>query len=133
MSPRVSQKMAGPAGKTAERARYVELTRQGLSNSEICRQLGIHRKTGSRWRNGRRDRDLAGAVRSYPALAQIRAPTVSARFLSEEERVRIADLVKAGHSMRHVAMTLGRAPSTISRDLRRNRNATGAYRPFHAH
>ena len=133
MSPGVSQKMAGPAGKTAERARYLELTRQGLSNAEICRQLGIQRKTGSRWRNGRRDRDLAGVVRSYPALVQVRAPTVSARFLSEEERVRIADLVKAGYSMRHVAMTLGRAPSTISRELRRNLNATGAYRPFHTH
>ncbi len=45
LSPHVSQKMAGPIGKTAERARYVELTRQGLSNAEICRQLRIHRKT----------------------------------------------------------------------------------------
>lgn len=27
--------MAGAAGKTAERARYIQLTRQGLNNAEI--------------------------------------------------------------------------------------------------
>ena len=56
-SSRVVQKMVGQAGKTAERARYVELTRQGLNNSEICRILGIGRKTGSKWRNGWTVRD----------------------------------------------------------------------------
>jgi len=34
-SARISQKMAGAAGKTAERARYIQLTRQGLNNAEI--------------------------------------------------------------------------------------------------
>jgi len=42
----------GTEGKTAERARYVELARQGLSNGEICRMLGIFRRTGTKWRYG---------------------------------------------------------------------------------
>jgi IS30 family transposase len=45
---------------------------------------------------------------------------VSARYLSLEERLQIADLHLAGASMRAIAARLGRAPSTISRELRRN-------------
>lgn len=134
MSPRLSQKMAGPVGKTAERARYIELTRQGLTNSEICRMLGIDRKTGSKWRNGRRERDpRTEVVRQYAPIVEVRAePVISPRFLSEEERVQLADLRKAGHTIRAIAAVLGRAPSTISRELRRNSGRTGVYRPFHA-
>ena len=64
-SSRVVQKMVGQSGKTAERARYVELTRQGLNNSEICRILGIGRKTGSKWRNGWTVRDPRTGRESY--------------------------------------------------------------------
>ena len=58
---------------------------------------------------------------------------LSARFLSEDERVQIADLVKAGRGVREIAARLGRSPSTVSRELRRNVGITGRYRPFHAH
>jgi IS30 family transposase len=54
--------------------------------------------------------------------------------LSEDERVRIADLRKAGAGVRAIAGWLGRSPSTISRELRRNRApGSGQYRPFTAH
>jgi IS30 family transposase len=36
-------------------------------------------------------------------------------------------------SMRQIAGQLGRAPSTISRELRRNASGSGGYRPFEAH
>ena len=62
---RISQKMAGAAGKTAERARYIQLTKQGLNNAEICWQLGIGRKTGSNWRNRHYARDPSGARRYF--------------------------------------------------------------------
>jgi hypothetical protein len=45
---------------------------------------------------------------------------VSPRFLSEDERVRIADLRRAGMGVRAIGGQLGRSPSTISRELRRN-------------
>jgi IS30 family transposase len=58
---------------------------------------------------------------------------VSPRFLSEDERVRIADLRRAGMGVRAIAGQLGRSPSTISRELRRNcERASGQYRPFAA-
>ena len=68
---RVVQKMVGPTGKTPERARYVELIRQGMNNSEICRVLGIGRKTGSKWRNGHTIRDPKSG-RRYTASLMMR-------------------------------------------------------------
>jgi transposase, IS30 family len=59
--------------------------------------------------------------------------TFSDRYLSREERYELARLREAGCSMREVARRLGRAPSTISRELDRNRDPrTGAYQPERA-
>jgi IS30 family transposase len=52
--------------------------------------------------------------------------------LSEEERIRIADMASRGDGPAVIGRAMGRAPSTISRELRRNRHPTGQYRPFHA-
>lgn len=50
--------------------------------------------------------------------------------LSHEERYRISAEVRAGRSLRQVARELGRAPSTISRELQRNATTNdGLYRP----
>ena len=64
-------------------------------------------------------------VREQPAA-------ISARYLSEEERITIADRHRTGESLRSIAAGLGRAPSTVSRELRRNRNPAGQYRPHYA-
>ena len=59
---------------------------------------------------------------------------ISPRYLSEDERIRIGDLRRAGAGVRAIAEQTGRSPSTISRELRRNRDpGTGQYRPFTAH
>nr|WP_201766207.1 helix-turn-helix domain-containing protein [Leifsonia xyli] len=98
-----------------------------MNTSEICRMLGIRRKLGNNWRNGWKHRDLVtGKVRYYPPIDEVPVvTTVSARFLSEDERVRIADQLRTGASIRSIAADLGRAPSTISREVRRNRGITG--------
>jgi IS30 family transposase len=49
--------------------------------------------------------------------------------LTAEERDRLADLKTDGLSLRAIARALGRATSTISRELRRNALDSGAYRP----
>jgi IS30 family transposase len=56
----------------------------------------------------------------------------SPRYLSEQERIQIADLLSTRTSLRAIAEQLGRAPSTISREIRRNRDPDGRYRPHHA-
>jgi hypothetical protein len=58
---------------------------------------------------------------------------VSARYLSQDERFQIADLHRGGVSIRQIGDQLGRASSTVSRELRRNATPGGDYRPFQAH
>src|SRR3546814_6129575 len=58
------------------------------------------------------------------------------RYLSREEREGIASLRATGHGARAIASVIGRSPSTISRELRRNaatRGGTLDYRASVAH
>ncbi|MBE1584394.1 IS30 family transposase [Nonomuraea angiospora] len=60
-------------------------------------------------------------------------PSDASRNLREDERIYIADRVREKVSIREIARELGRAPSTISREIRRNRHPTGGqYRPHAA-
>ena len=52
--------------------------------------------------------------------------------LSPAERDQIAEMKAEGLSLRAIALRLRRAPSTISRELRRNALEGGAYRPVPA-
>ena len=55
------------------------------------------------------------------------------QHLSLEERCRIARLHEDGQSLRQIAAALDRPPSTISRELRRNRGPQVGYKPSYAH
>lgn len=122
----------GVPAPAEQQARYFQLMKQGWNNNDACRSVGISRKTGTRWRLGRTER-RNGQTHSYPALEQVNTTGTSARFLSEQERVRIADLHRVGNSMRSIAAELGRAVSTISRELHRNLDpASGGYLPHTA-
>jgi len=119
---------------TEVRQAFERLIAQGVSNSEACRVVGINRRTGTRWRYGRDIPATGGRTLHYPPVitTRQRRPT-SARFLSEEERITISDLRRTGATVRAIAAELGRSPSTISRELRRNVDPAGRYRPSAAH
>ena len=53
--------------------------------------------------------------------------------LSLEERCEIARLQAAGRSIGQIAAALDRTPSTVSRELKRNRGAEVGYKPSYAH
>jgi IS30 family transposase len=98
-----------------------------------AREVGVSRSTGKNWSRGYkvyRNGEVTGFV---PALDRLAVREVSARFLSQDERIEIADLRQAGLGIRDIAGRLGRAPSTISRELRRNAAGCSSYRPFEAH
>jgi IS30 family transposase len=89
---------------------YWQLVLSGVGTVEACKKLGIGRKTGYRWRaenGGLPPAALDEGVRSQ-------------RYLSLLERQRIATLRRDGLGVRAIAAELGRSPSTISRELRRN-------------
>jgi IS30 family transposase len=106
----------GPTPDVEKRERFARLIAQGVSNSRACQMVGIARKTGTRWRLGRTIRLPDGRTRHYPPVVSSRKAEISPRFLSEDERVRIADLRRAGFGVRAVAGQLGRSPSTVSRE-----------------
>ncbi|WP_455709631.1 IS30 family transposase [Micromonospora sediminicola] len=101
-----------------------------MSTSEACRLVGINRKTGHRWRYGRTSQTKAGQQGVLPAA---RPSAVSQRFLSQAERIVIADRLREGASQAVIAAELRRSPGTISREIRRNRHPdSGDYRPYAA-
>jgi IS30 family transposase len=107
------------------------LIKRGVSNSEACRIVGINVRTGKRWRHGRTVITADGRRLHYSPVITTRKVEISERYLSEDERVAVADLRRQRHSIRAIAAEIGRSPSTISRELRRNRDPErGQYRPF---
>jgi len=120
------------APQTALRDQYRALVAQGINNSAACRRVGINRRTGTRWRYGRTVVTRDGRGHTYPPITgPVR--TESGRYLSEDERIALADGLRAGLSQRAVAAELGRSPSTVSREINRNSDpVTGEYHPFRA-
>src|SRR6201997_1313227 len=89
---------------------YWKLILDGVPTVEACRQIGIGRKTGYRWRAE------AGGL----PPTRMAEETRSSRYLTLLERQRIATLRERGHGVREIARRIGRAASTVSRELRRH-------------
>ena len=124
----------GPAPLGDQRTEFMRLISIGVSNSEACRRVGVNRRTGKGWRLGRTVVLASGAVLENPPVAtSSSSKRACARYLSEHERVLIGDGLRAGATMTRIAADLGRATSTITREVPRNSDETGAYRPFAAH
>jgi len=107
----------------SRRAQYWQLMRDGLSNADACRLLGMHPHNGTSLRKA--------AKFQIPSLNP--KPEPSGRYLDARERLQIADLLRLKRSLRKIAVELGRHPSTISRELKRHRRPSGDYLPATAH
>ncbi len=115
---------------TREREADSRLMQQGVRNREACRIVGIDERTGQKWRNGRH---AYGNRKALPPITMVAAPSGPSRYLREEDRIHIADRLRENATVRAIAAELGRSPSTISREIRRNRHpGSGAYRPHAA-
>ena len=89
------QRRRAPAGgvQAEKQRRFVRLIAQGVSNAEACRLVGINRRTGTRWRYGRSVLNSGGEVLHYAPVTITPEKPRSCRYLSEQERVMIADLL----------------------------------------
>lgn len=85
------------------------LIRAGRMRTEAATELGYVEGTGKRWFG------QAGGIMPAFVLAQ-----TSGRCLSFAERELIFAGVERGESIRFIARLIGRAPSTVLRELRRN-------------
>ena len=91
------------------RQRFWLLIQAGVLREDAAREVGYNGGQGRRWF------DQSGGV--IPAYV-LKPP--GGRFLSFAEREEILAGVERGESMRLIAGRLGRAPSTVLRELRRN-------------
>jgi IS30 family transposase len=91
-----------------DRVRFWAAIARGAKTEEACVEARVSGPVGFRWFRH------AGGVN--PCLP----PTVSGRYLCFVDREEIALLRARGAGVREIARRLGRDPSTISRELRRN-------------
>jgi transposase, IS30 family len=77
-------------------------------------EVGVSRTAGNNWSRGYKTYRHGRVTGFVPALERLAMRDISARFLSQDERIEIADLRHAGLSIRQIAYELKRAPSTIS-------------------
>ena len=103
LSSRRVKKGPGRRPQSAKRQRFVELRERGWSILAAAREVGVSRTTGNNWSRGYktyRHGQVAGFV---SALERLAVRQISPRFLSQEERIEIADLRHAGLSIRQIA------------------------------
>lgn len=118
-----------------KRKQYFELMKKGYSNKAACEIAGINVRTGREWKNGAvRVRRNGKIVRVYDGFDRGEDPGSLSHYLSQGDRIQIADLRRVGLGIRAIARSMGRSPSTISRELVRNSHQTnGQYHPYAAH
>jgi len=111
----------GSLGKGREvRRQFWLLIRAGRERRQAAIALGLSDWTGKAW-----FRQAGGVIPAYLRVV------AGDRYLSADERIEIYGGLQRGDSIRAIARGLGRAPSTVSRELRRNqRPASASYRPM---
>jgi IS30 family transposase len=105
--------------RDVERLFWREIAK-GVSSEEAAVAVGASQAAGSRW------------FRERGGMATFMLQPLSGRYLSFEEREEIALLRAQGIGVREIARRLGRAPSTISRELRRNAATRGGKLEYRA-
>jgi transposase, IS30 family len=102
------------------KCRYFELIRSGLSGSDASQRVGVSLSCGSVW--------FIDAGR----VAFIDTP-VSPRFLSQDDRIEIADGLASGEPVKAIAARIGKSYQSVYREIARNSKPGGRYQPWYAH
>jgi len=109
-----------PVARREDRQRFWAEIARGLASEDAAVEAGVSPAVGVRW-----FRESGG----MPSLPQT---PLSGRYLSFVEREEIAMLRARGCGVREIAWRMGRSPSTISRELRRNAATRGGYLDYRA-
>ncbi|WP_405958467.1 IS30 family transposase [Streptomyces phaeochromogenes] len=104
---------------TAARRQYFELVRQGLKGAAAARQVGVSTSCGSKW-------FIEAGSMIIPDVS------VSPRFLTQDDRIAIADGLRAGKPPTAIAAAIGKSTSTVYREIARGKKEDGSYDPWWA-
>ena len=102
-----------PVNRREIQQRFWRKVAEGLSSEDAAVACGVSTPVGTRW------------FREAGGMPPISLAPPSGRYLSFGEREDIALLKARGAGARAIARRLGRSPSTISRELRRNAATRG--------
>lgn len=109
-----------PGWRREHQKRFWEGIAGGLSSKEASVAAGLSPAVGSRW------------FRQSGGMPPLSFAPLSGRYLSFAEREEIAILNAQHVGVRAIARQLGRSPSTISRELRRNAATRGGNLEYRA-
>jgi IS30 family transposase len=109
-----------PAGRREHRQLFWAAIARGVSSEDAAFEAGVSAVVGVRW------------FREGGGMPSVTLAPLSGRYLSFAEREEIAILRARGCGVREVARQLGRSPSTISRELRRNAATRAGYLEYRA-
>jgi IS30 family transposase len=109
-----------PPRREVERTFWVKIA-AGLSSEDAAVAVGVSGPVGSRW--FRQRGGMSASIRKGPSAG---------RYLSFAEREEIALLRAQGAGVREIARRIGRAASTVSRELRRNAATRGGQLEYRA-
>jgi IS30 family transposase len=97
-----------PVARREHRTRFWAAIARGVSSEDAALVAGVSIPVGVRW------------FREGGGMSPVTQAPLSGRYLSFAEREEIAMLRARGSGVREIARLLGRSPSTVSRELRRN-------------
>ncbi len=102
-----------PGWRRAHQQQFWAAIARGKSSEAAAAEAGVASAVGTRW------------FRQGGGMRTVSAGPLSGRYLSFTEREEIAILRVRGCGVREIARQIGRSPSTISRELRRNAATRG--------
>lgn len=105
--------------RAVERA-FWRLIATGVTSEDAGAEVGVSTPLATRW------------FRHAGGMSAISLAEPSGRYLSFAEREEIALLKAQGRGVREIARRIGRHPSTISRELRRNAATRSSQRSYRA-
>jgi transposase, IS30 family len=100
---------------------FWRLIATGITTVQAAEEIGVSSPVAIRW------------FRHAGGMTPLCLDEPTGRYLSFAEREEIALARARGETIRAIARCLGRSPSTISRELRRNADRDGGYRATMAH
>jgi IS30 family transposase len=109
-----------PVGRREHRQRFWAAIARGLSSEDAGVAAGVSPAVGTRW------------FREGGGMPTVSRVPLSGRYLSFAEREEIAILRAQEVGVRETARQLGRSPSTVSRELRRNAATRGGRLEYRA-
>nr|WP_078917756.1 helix-turn-helix domain-containing protein [Streptomyces sp. NRRL S-813] len=98
--------------------RYFELLREGYKRAAAARVVGVSASCGSNW-------FIEAGSMIVPDLGPI-----SPRFLTQNDRIAIADGLHAKQTVKEIAASIGKSFQTVYREIKRNSKPDGSYHPW---